>query len=51
MKISVQVISKVCEGEVCRQSVRHDYGIGIDMGIDVEERSECSSQSWASMLR
>ena len=51
MKIGVQAISEVLEGKVCRRSVRHDYGIGINMGIDVEVRSECSSQSWALMLR
>ena len=51
MKISVQAVSKVREGEVRHQSVRHDHRIGIDVGIDVEERSECSSRSWASTLR
>ena len=51
MKIGVRAISEVREGEVCRRSVRHDYGIGIDLGIDVEVRSECSSRSWASTLR
>ena len=35
MKIGVRAISEVCEGEVCRWSVHHDYGIGIDVGIDV----------------
>ena len=40
MKISVQAISEVCEGEICRRSVRHDYGIGNDMGINVEVRSK-----------
>ena len=51
MKIGVRAISEVCEGEVCRRSVRHDYGIRIDVGIDVEVRLECSSRSWASTLR
>ena len=51
MKIGVRAISEVREGEVCRRSVCHDYGIGIDLGIDVEVRSECSSRSWASTLR
>ena len=40
MKIGVRAISEVREGEVCRRSVHHDYGIGIDLGIDVEVRSE-----------
>ena len=51
MKISVRAVSEVREGEVRRRSVCHDHGIGIDMGIDFEVRSECSSRSWASMLR
>ena len=44
MKIGVQAISEVREGEVCCRSVRHDYGIKIDVGIDVEVRSE----SWVA---
>ena len=45
MKIDVRAIScEVREGEVCRWSVRHDYGTGIDVGIDVEVRSE----SWVA---
>ena len=40
MKIGLRAISEVREGEVCRWSVRHDYGIGID----VEVRSE----SWVA---
>ena len=44
MKIGVRAISEVREGELCRRSVRHDYGIGIDVGIDVEVRSE----SWVA---
>ena len=44
MKIGVRAISEVREGEVCRRSVRHDYGIGIDVAIDVEVRSE----SWVA---
>ena len=43
MKIGVRAVSEVREGEVCYQSVRHDHGIGIEMGIDVKVRSECSS--------
>ena len=40
MKIGVQAVSEVHEGEVRHRSVRHDHGIRIDMGIDVEVRSE-----------
>ena len=36
MKIGVRAISEVREGEVCRRSVRHDYGIRIDVGIAVD---------------
>ena len=43
MKIGVRAVSEVREGEVRRQSVRHDHRIGIDVGIDVKVRSECSS--------
>ena len=44
MKIGVRAVSEVHEGEVYRLSVHHDHGIRIDVGIDVEVRSE-------SMLR
>ena len=40
MKIGVRAISEVREGEVRCRSVRHNHGIGIDMGINVEVRSE-----------
>ena len=40
MKIGMQAVSKVREGEVRRQSVRHDHGIRIDVGIDIEVRLE-----------
>ena len=43
MKIGVRAVSEVREGEVRRRSVRHDHRIGIDVGIDVKVRSECSS--------
>ena len=43
MKIGVRAVSEVREGKVRRRSVRHDHGIGIDVGIDVKVRSECSS--------
>ena len=44
MKIGVRAISEVREGEVRRRSVRHDHGIRIDVGIDIEVRSE----SWVA---
>ena len=40
MKIDAQAVSAVCEGEVHHRSVRHDHGIGIDVGINVEVRLE-----------
>ena len=46
MKIGVQAVSEVREGKVRRRSVRHDHGIGIDVGINVEVRSDYSSRSW-----
>ena len=51
MKIGVRAVSEVCKDEVRRRSVSHDHGIGIDMGINVEVRSECLSRSWALTLR
>ena len=45
MKIDVRAVIKVREGEVCRRSVRHNHGIGINVGIDVEVRSE-STLRW-----
>ena len=51
MKIGVRAVSEVREGEVRCWSVHHNHGIRIDVGIDVEVRSECSSWSWASTLR
>ena len=44
MKIGVRAVSEVREGEVHGRSVRHDHGIRINVGIDVEVKSE-------SMLR
>ena len=44
MKISMRAVSEVREGEVRRRSVRHDHGIEIDVGIDVEVRLE----SWVA---
>ena len=44
MKIGMRAVSKVREGEVRCRSVHHDHGIRIDMGIDVEVRSE----SWVA---
>ena len=43
MKIGVRAVSEVREGEVRCWSVHHNHGIRIDVGIDVEVRSECSS--------
>ena len=50
MKISVWAVSEVHEGEVCRLSVHHDHGIRIDVGIDVEVRSE-SMLRWDRSVR
>ena len=46
MKIGMRAVSEVREGEVRRRSVRHDHGIEIDVGIDVEVRLE----SWVASV-
>ena len=40
----MRFVSKVHEGKVHHWSVRHDHGIGINVGINVEVRSE----SWVA---
>ena len=46
MKIGMRAVSEVREGEVRHRSVRHDHGIEINMGIDVEVRLE----SWVASV-
>ena len=46
MKIGMRAVSEVREGEVRRRSVRHDHGIEINVGIDVEVRLE----SWVASV-
>ena len=46
MKIGVRAVSEVCKDEVRSRSVRHDHGIEIDVGIDVEVRLE----SWVASV-